>query len=92
PVYTWSVSNGTIASGQGTPSITVEVPRDAEGSFEVSLDRKFTEPHFIGVEKTASCSLMIEPTPKAVLVDEFSTLGPCEEGNARMDQYFVELN
>ena len=42
PVYSWSVSMGTVVSGQGTPSIRLEVPNDEGGSINVILDRSLS--------------------------------------------------
>ena len=93
PVYNWSVSQGRIVSGQGTPSLTIEVDRENSGQVVVTLDRTFNEAHFPGVQKSANCSIEIAPLPQARLFDEFRTAGSnCEEGFARLDSFFIDIN
>ena len=93
PTYTWYVSQGTVASGQGTPSITVEIGRSDAGTLTVTLERSFSQAHYPLVQKNASCSIAIAPIPKPRLSDEFRTRGSnCEEGFARLDTFFVEIN
>ena len=93
PTYNWSVSQGIIASGQGTPSITVEINRENIGQVTITLDRVFKEAHFPDVQRSASCSIPIAEPPQARMLDEFRTAGNnCEEGFSRLDGFFIELN
>lgn len=93
PNYSWSVSSGTILSGQGTPSIMVEAGKEGSDSIAVTLARTFLEAHYPEVQRTASCTFGVAPLPQARIVDEFRTGGSnCEEGFARLDSFFVELN
>src|SRR5688572_279228 len=93
PTYNWSVSQGIIGSGQGTPSITVEVEKANAGQLIVTLNRGFNVAHYPEVQKSADCSMMIAPWPEPRMFDEFRTAGDnCEEGFARLDSFFVELN
>lgn len=93
PNYNWSVSAGTIVTGQGTPAITVEAGKEGSDSITVTLERKFMEAHYPEVQRTASCTFGVAQLPQASLVDEFRTGGSnCEEGFARLDGFFVELN
>lgn len=93
PIYNWSVSQGTIVSGQGTPSTTVEIGKTDVGTLTVTLDRNFNGAHFPGVQPSASCDVVIAPLPEPRLVDEFRTAGGnCEEGFARLDNFFTEIN
>jgi hypothetical protein len=93
PIYNWSLSQGTIMSGQGTTSITVEIGRENIGQVIVTLDRVFNEAHFPDVQRSANCTLAVAPWPEARMFDEFRTAGNnCEEGFARLDSFFVELN
>ncbi len=92
PNYNWSVSAGTIVTGQGTPSITVEVGRQDNGALSVTLERTFMEAHFPEVQRSASCTFGVVPLPQARMIDEFRTGGKnCEEGFARLDAFFNEL-
>jgi hypothetical protein len=92
PIYNWSVSQGTITAGQGTPAITIEISRENIGEVVVTLDRVFNEAHFPGVQRTANCSVPIAPLPRARMIDEFRTAGNnCEEGFARLDAFFTEI-
>ena len=93
PSYVWSVSQGNVSSGQGTPTITVEIDRENVGTVTVTLDRVFTESHYPGVQRSANCTFAIAPLPQATLADEFRTAGSnCEEGFARLDGFFTEIN
>ena len=93
PTYNWSISQGTITAGQGTPSITVEIARENIGQVIVTLERVFNEAHFPGVQRTANCTIEIAQLPEARMLDEFRTAGDnCEEGFARLDAFFTEIN
>jgi hypothetical protein len=93
PTYNWTVSAGTIVSGQGTSSITVEAVKEGSESITVTLERTFLEAHYPEVQRSASCTFGVVPLPKARMTDEFRTGGSnCEEGFARLDSFFVELN
>ncbi|MEK7855043.1 MAG: hypothetical protein AAB288_03060, partial [Acidobacteriota bacterium] len=88
--YNWSVSAGTITSGQGTPSITVATTREmAGGNVTATVD--------IGGQCAASCptgaseSGGIAPLPEPVLVDEFGKLAN-DDVRSRLDAFFAELS
>ncbi len=92
PTYNWSLSAGTIVSGQGTMEIEIEVGSDLIDIIHVNLDRSFTQAHYPGVQRSANCQIAVLPSPQPRLVDEFRTAGSnCEEGFARLDSFFVEL-
>jgi hypothetical protein len=86
--YTWSVSQGTISSGQGTPSITV----DTTGLSSTSITATVT----IGGSLCAECPRNGSETgsvinnPQARLIDEFGKL-PDDEVKARVDALYVAL-
>jgi hypothetical protein len=93
PTYNWSVTSGRIMSGQGTPAISLEIPREEASTLVVTLNRTFLEAHFPGVQREANCAIPIAPLPSARMTDEFRTRGGnCEEGFARLDNFLVELN
>ena len=86
--YNWAVSAGTIASGQGTPSITVTAPTDAtnvEATVTVGLDVDCDCP------KTASANGPVKAPEGPVLVDEFGKL-PNDDIRGRLDAFFAELS
>jgi hypothetical protein len=86
--YNWTVSAGTIASGQGTPSITVTAPTDAPNvtaEVTVGLDVDCNCP------KTASETAPVAPEILPVLVDEFGKL-PNDDIRGRLDSFFAELS
>ncbi|PYT01011.1 MAG: hypothetical protein DMF63_04940 [Acidobacteria bacterium] len=87
--YNWSVDAGTIASGQGTPSITVTAPSDGASSVRATVN--------VGLDvdcncpKEASESAPVAPRPEAVLVDEFGKI-PNDDIRSRLDSFFTELS
>ncbi|MEP6705477.1 MAG: hypothetical protein ABJB34_11785, partial [Acidobacteriota bacterium] len=87
--YNWSVSAGTIDSGQGTPSITVTAPSDGTTNVTASLD--------IGLDVDCGCAKHAEETapiatPEGpVLVDQFGKLTH-DEIRGRLDAFFAELS
>jgi hypothetical protein len=90
--YNWSVSSGTIASGQGTALIMVETDPAMAGS---SLTATVDVPDLGGMPcgSSASETVTFISTPSVRLVDEFSTAGTnCEDVFARLDSFYNELN
>jgi hypothetical protein len=87
--YNWSVSAGTIASGQGTPSITVTAPSDGTtnvtATVEIGLDVD------CACTKTASETAPVATPEGPVLVDEFGKL-PNDDIRGRLDSFFTELS
>jgi len=88
--YNWTVSAGTITSGQGTPSITVATDSSMAGgnvtaTVNIGLDTD------CGCVKNASETAPVAPKPVAVLVDEFGKL-PNDEIRSRLDAFFTELS
>jgi hypothetical protein len=87
--YNWSVSAGTIASGQGTPSITVTAPSDGTPNVTATVT--------IGLDVDCACTKEASETaPVAgeilpVLVDEFGKL-PNDDIRGRLDAFFAELS
>jgi hypothetical protein len=84
--FDWNISSGTITDGQGTEKITVLSGSDADRIY-VNVDMK--GPMFPNVSE--SCSVAVDPLPKAVLFDEskFVTQGYLKR---ILDAYFVELD
>ena len=87
--YTWTVSNGTITSGQGTPSITVATNRDMAGqNVTATVDVGGLCPE---CPRTASETAGILDTPKSTITDEFGS-APDDDVKARVDNFYIQLN
>lgn len=88
--YNWSVSSGTITSGQGTPSITVDTDNSMAGgnvtaTVDIGLDVDCS------CDKSASETAPVAPRPESVLIDEFGKLVD-DEVRGRLDNFFAELS
>jgi hypothetical protein len=93
PTYNWSVTAGTIESGQGTPAVKIALEKTLSQVITVTMTRNFSEGHYPMVQREANCSIAVMPAPVAMMTDEFVTRGGnCEEGFARLDGFFNELN
>jgi hypothetical protein len=89
--YNWSVSDGTIESGQGTSSITVRTTLAmAGGNVTATLNIGGTDP-------ACSCTTQftetapVAPNPQSVVVDEFGPQNP-DQIKARVDNFYIQLN
>ncbi len=87
--YNWTVSAGTIGSGQGTPSITVTAPSD--GTTNVTATVNIGLDVDCGCVKEASETAPVAPEILPVLVDEFGKL-PNDDIRGRLDAFFAELS
>jgi hypothetical protein len=89
--YNWTVSAGTIESGQGTPSITVRTTREmANTNVTATVDVGGQDPA-CNCPRTASEQGSVAPAPQAVLVDEFGKM-PNDDIRGRLDAFFAELS
>ncbi|MEJ7849652.1 MAG: hypothetical protein WKF92_16330 [Pyrinomonadaceae bacterium] len=93
--FNWTVSAGTITSGQGTPQIKVAVDQSLAGSNITATvntsNPKWTMP--CPTSDTATVGVADMAMPVARMIDEFRTSGDnCEDGFARMDSLLNELN
>ena len=87
--YNWSVSAGTISSGQGTSSITVDTAGLAGQSVTATVSLGGADPSCTGT--TASCTTSIKaPIPPAVKFDEYGNIRFNDE-KARLDNYAIQL-
>ena len=59
--FAWTVSAGTIESGQGTSSITVRIPNDLYG-YQIKAIVKITEP-FSGCKESLTAEAVAESAP-----------------------------
>lgn len=86
PVYNWTVSAGTITSGQGTDRITVDTAGLAGQTIRASLSLGG-----YNLECAADCAVTI-PMPKLVSrrFDEFPDISRNDE-KARLDNFAIEM-
>jgi hypothetical protein len=89
--YNWTVSGGTIETGQGTPSIVVRTSM-AEAGTTITATVALG-----GLDPACSCTTSysesgpVQPKPDAVLVDEFGKM-PNDDIRGRLDLFFTELS
>jgi hypothetical protein len=88
--YNWTVSAGTITSGQGTPSITVDTAGLSNTTVTATLN-------IGGTDTACNCTTTYEAVapiaaePEARLVDEFGAM-PNDDIRGRLDLFFNELS
>jgi hypothetical protein len=88
PTYNWSVSAGTISSGQGTSSITVNTDGLGGQTVTATVELGGLDP---SCSRTASCSTSVKaPNPPAVKFDEYGNIKFNDE-KARLDNYAIQL-
>jgi len=91
----WTVSNGTIVSGQGTPVIQVELEHPTSGQTTVTATLQVIDPNQMmqcATTATETGVFLDLDRPTARLGDEFRTAGNnCEEGFAHLDNFFLTL-
>ena len=88
--YNWTVSAGTITSGQGTPSITVAVPGDmAGGNITATVTLGGLDPS-CNCPNTASETAGVSQPPQAQEVDTFGPLSN-DDVKARVQNFYVQL-
>jgi len=86
--YNWSVSAGTITSGQGTSSITVDTANLGGQTVTATVELGGLDP---SCSRTASCTTSIRaPNPPAVKFDEYGNIKFNDE-KARLDNYAIQL-
>ncbi len=87
----WSVSAGTIESGQGTASITVRAPADG------SVSNITATAEVGGLDPNCNCTATysetgpVAPPEEAKLIDEFGALKD-DDVKARVDNFYIQLN
>ena len=85
PTYNWTVSAGTITSGQGTTSITV----DTAGLGGRPITAK-VEVMGYNLECNASCTTQVPERPISSTFDEYGNIARDDE-KARLDNFAVAL-
>jgi len=86
--YNWTVSAGTIASGQGTPTITIDTTGLAGNSVTATVEIGGVGPE---CDRTESCTFQIgglPPPPRKF--DEYADLRFNDE-KARLDNFAIQL-
>ena len=87
--YNWSVSAGTISSGQGTSTITVDTANLAGQSVTATVSIGGADPSCTGT--TASCTTTVKVPPREpVKFDEYGNIRFNDE-KARLDNYAIQL-
>lgn len=89
--YNWSVSAGTIESGQGTPSITVSTTPDMAGSNVTATVNIGGIDAACGCTTEASETAGVADKPDPVQTDEFGKLAN-DQIRGRLDTFFAELS
>src|SRR5215510_2197636 len=86
--YNWTVSAGTITSGQGTPSITVSTDGLAGQSVTATVELVGVDP---SCPRTTSCTTSVKAPPAACRkFDEYGNIRFNDE-KARLDNYAIQL-
>ncbi len=86
--YNWTVSAGTITSGQGTSSITVDTKGLGGQTVTATVEVGGVDP---SCGRTASCSTPVRPNPQPPRkFDEYGNIRFNDE-KARLDNYAIQL-
>src|SRR2546429_255984 len=86
--YNWSVSAGTVSSGQGTSSITVDTAGLGGQTVTATVDVSGLDP---SCSKTGVCSTSVKaPAPIPTKFDEYGNIKFNDE-KARLDNYAIQL-
>jgi hypothetical protein len=89
--YNWTVSEGSIESGQGTPSITVRAPgNEAGGNITATVEIGGPDPS-CKCPTTGSATGPYQGKPKPTVVDEFGKATD-DDVKARVDNFYTQLN
>jgi hypothetical protein len=89
PTYNWSVSAGTITSGQGTSSITVDTANLGGQTVTATVEFGGYAP---ACSRTASCSTQVK-APVEILPIKFDEYGDIKfnDEKARLDNFAIQL-
>ncbi|MDX6406125.1 MAG: hypothetical protein QOH70_3580 [Blastocatellia bacterium] len=88
PTYNWTVSAGTISSGQGTSSITVDTKGTGGQTITATVELGGIDPT---CGRTASCSTPVKGQPPvARKFDEYGNIRFNDE-KARLDNFAIQL-
>ena len=87
PTYKWTVSEGTITSGQGTPSITVDTNGQAGRTLSATVELVGLPP---GCQPTPSCAITLGKRPESGVFDRYTDI-PRDDEKARLDNFAIQL-
>jgi hypothetical protein len=88
PTYNWSVSAGTITSGQGTDTITVDTTGKGGQTITATVELGGIDP---SCGRTASCSTPVKAPPQRPRkFDEYGNIRFNDE-KARLDNFAIQL-
>lgn len=87
PTYNWTVSAGTITSGQGTDTITVDSKGTGGQTITATVELGGIDP---SCGRTASCSTPVKPLILARKFDEYGNIRFNDE-KARLDNFAIQL-
>lgn len=90
--YSWTVSNGTISSGQGTPSITVDttgLPNNTNITATVDVSGPGLCENCPSLSDSETGGIIVREIPRTLL-DQFGNL-PNDEVRGRIDNLFIAL-
>src|SRR2546423_2915337 len=87
PAYNWSITNGTITSGQGTSSITIDTRGLGGQTITATLDVAGVP---AACRPTATCSITPVLRPQAPKFDEYPDINFNNE-KARLDNFAIQL-
>ena len=85
--YNWTVSAGTITSGQGTDSINVDTTGLSGRSVTATMTLGGLDPLCM---RAASCTATMKPPPMSIKFDEYRDLSPNDE-KVRLDNFAARL-
>ena len=85
PVYNWKVSAGSILTGQGTPTITVDTAGLSGQPISATV-----EVEGYNLECRAQCQASVPTLPNPTRMDEFGEI-PRDDEKARLDVFAIEL-
>ena len=87
--YNWSVSAGTISSGQGTSTITVDTTGAGGQSVTATVSVGGADPSCTGTTASCTTSVKVAPPPSRKF-DEYGNIRFNDE-KARLDNYAIQL-
>ena len=87
--YNWSVSAGTISSGQGTSTITVDTASLGGQTVTATVSLGGADPSCTGTTASCSTSVKVPPAPPRKF-DEYGNIRFNDE-KARLDNYAITL-
>ncbi len=87
PTFNWTVSAGTISSGQGTSSITVDTANTGGQTITATAEVGGIDP---SCNRSASCSSQIGARPTGNKFDEYGNIARNDE-KARLDNFAIAL-